>query len=396
MDNDPRILSDNRGGEKLRVLQIISAPVMGGVERQVLALLERYDKDRFVVDVACGKSTDGALRDAFLATSSRLMLCRWSSYVLPFVWRLYRLLRRERYDAIHARASEVSGAAILAAKLARVPVRIGSYEHTKTDWRNPGILNRFGVGVLQRIGRKWATKILGVSGTCLDVYYPDWRADPDKFEICYNGVDVEDFTEPVDQDAIRRELGLPTDSMVVGHVGSFRKPKNHKTIVDVAEQVIKQVDKAYFLLVGEGTLRKQIEKEVAERGMSNRFVFMGNRHDIPHMLAAMDVFIMPSIFEGFGVAAVEAQLKGLPVVASDLAGIQEVLCPSIHALSRPALDSVGIAEQVILLLKDPHLRNKLGRECREYAVNNFSIGRTVEQLESLYGSQSPNVFRKGS
>ncbi len=386
MDNDSKIRGDNIGSEKLRVLQIISSPVMGGVERQVLALLERYDKNRFVVDVACGKSTDGALRDEYLATGSRLILCRWSSYVFPFVLRLFWLLRRERYSVIHARMSEVSGAAMLAAKLANVPTRIASYEHTHTDWRNPGTINRLAVVVLQWMARRWATKILGVSESCLDVYYPDWRQRPGQFQICYNGVDIKQFSRTVTPHEVRRELGLPGDSQVVGHVGGFRKIKNHQTLIDVAERVSEQLENVYFLLVGEGKLRQQIEKEVAKRGLSSRFVFTGNRYDVARLLAAMDVFVFPSLFEAFGIVAVEAQLSKLPIVASDLPGIREVLCPAMHKFCQPPLDSAGMAEQVISLLEDPQLRGKLGHEAREYVASRFLIDRTVKQLETIYDS----------
>ena len=379
--------------KKLRVLQIIAAPAMGGIENQLLSFLQRYDRERFIVDVACGSCTEGILRDKYLATSARLILCRWSSYVIPFVLRLFRLLRRERYDVVHARTSEVSGAAIFAARLAGVPIRIASYEHTKTRWRNPGILNHLAVGVLEWMTRRWATKIIGDAEICLDVYHPHWRQHPEQFQICYDGIDIERFCRKAVPSNVRSELGLPSDCLVVGHVGRFVKVKNHQTFVDMAERVSKRFENVCFLLVGDGTLLPQIEMEVAKRGLSNRFVFAGNRHDMPRMLAVMDVFIMPSLDEGFGLSVAEAQVSGLPVVASDIPGIREALCPAMHKFCRNALDSAGIAEQVILLLENPQLRGRLGREGQEYVVNNFSIERTVGLLESLYDSGKANGCR---
>ena len=80
----------------IRILQIIASPAIGGIERQVLSLLQKYDRKRFSIDVACGKSVDGSLRDEYLAADTRLILCRWSKFVFPFVGRLFRLLQRER------------------------------------------------------------------------------------------------------------------------------------------------------------------------------------------------------------------------------------------------------------------------------------------------------------
>lgn len=374
--------------KKLRVLQLIAAPAMGGIENQLLSFLQRYDRERFIVDVACGSRTEGILRDKYLATGSRLILCRWSTYVIPFVLRLFWLLRRERYDVVHARTSEVSGAAIFAARLAGVPIRIASYEHTKTRWRNPGILNRLAVGVLQWMSRRWATKILGDAEVCLDVYYPNWRQYPEQFQICYDGIDIERFSGTVVSSEVRSELGLPVDSLVVGYVSRFAEVKNHQTFVDVTERVSKHFGNVYFLLVGDGALRPQIEMKVAKRRLSNRFVFTGNRHDVPRMLATMDVFVMPSLDEGFGLSVAEAQMCGLPVVASDIPGIREALCPSMHKFCRHSLDSTGMAEQVISLLEDPELRSKLGHEAREYVSSRFSMNRTVKQLESTYDSGS--------
>jgi glycosyltransferase involved in cell wall biosynthesis len=126
--------------------------------------------------------------------------------------------------------------------------------------------------------------------------------------------------------------------------------------------------------------------EVGKRGLSSRFVFAGSREDVPRMLSAMDVFVMPSLHEGFGTVAIEAQLCGLPVVASDLPSIREALCPVMHKYCRQPLDSTGMTEQVLLLLKSPQLRSKLGHECKEYVAEKFSIDKTVGQLESVYGT----------
>jgi glycosyltransferase EpsF len=364
---------------------------MGGIEKQVLAFLRRYDRTRFIVDVACGGSIEGALRDKYLETGTKLILCRWSRYIIPYVWRLFRLLKRERYDVVHARMSEVSGAAMIAARLAGVPVRIASYDHTKTHWRKPGLLTTSGVKILQWINRRYATKIYGDAEVCLDVYYPDWKEHSEQFQICYDGIDIEQFCEREVGSEARSKLGLPLNSLVVGHVGRFSKVKNHQTFVDMAERVSKQLENVHFLLVGDGELRQQIEIEVAKRTLSSRFVFAGNRDNVPQMLAAMDVFVMPSLDEGFGLAVAEAQLCGLPVVASDIPGIREALCPAMRKFCHHPLDSAGMAEKVILLLKNPRLRSEIGREGREYVAKRFSVDRTVEQLQSAYDAQTVTI-----
>lgn|GEM_PF-1572728 len=376
---------------KLRVLVTISTPGMGGIENQVLYFLEKYDHERFIVDVVCGRSTDGALRDKYIATGTQMILCRWSRYVIPYVWRMIKLLRHGQYDVVHAHSAEVSGAVMLAAKIAGVPVRIASYDHIKTHWRNPGFVNNMAVGILQGLTRLLATRIYGDAVACLDVFFPHWRKYPEQFQICYDGIDIARFNETINPSEIRDEMGLPIDSLVVGHVGGFRKVKNHQTFVNVAELVSKHFENVHFLLVGDGELQQKIKLEVTNRGLKNRFVFAGNRQDVPRMLAAMDVFLMPSLDEGFGLAVAEAQLAGLCIVASNLPGISEAMYPKMREFCCEPLDFAKMSEHVIKLLEAPELRSRIGREAREYVTNNFSIDKTVEQLENDYESLAVNT-----
>lgn len=380
-------IPDNPGEarpQKLRVLQIIAAPELGGIENQLLAFLERCDHSHFAVDVACTDSVEGTLQGAYLEAETELIPCRWSRYIVPFVWRLRQLLRRKKYDVLHARMSEVSGAALLAARLAGVPVRIASFHHTKIDWSKTGILNHCVVSILRYMTRRFATGILGISQGCLDTYYSDWRQYPEKFRVVYNGVDMERFSQRTPSADVRQELGFPAASFIVGHVGSFRRAKNQKILLEIASRVLKEVDNAYFLLVGDGALRSEVKRKAEVMQLAERFVFTGSRTDIPKMFAAMDVFVMPSLHEGFGTVAIEAQLSGLPVVASDLPCLREALCPSLVKFCRPPTDSAGMAEQVLLLLQNPHLRNTLGEQARQFVAARFSIDKTVRQLERIY------------
>ena len=376
------------GNGHVRVLQVGGGPKMGGVEKQLLTFLQRYDHKKFSIDVACLTTTEGPLRSDYLATSARLILCQWSSYIVPFIWRLYRLLRREKYDVVHVRLSEVNGAAILAAKLAGVAVRISSYHHTMIHWRRPGLMNRLVVGALQWFNRLLSTKILGNAEASLQAYYPDWRDDPSKFGICYNGFDVERFTEPQNSSEVRRELGLPIESLVVGHVGGFVKSKNHKGFINIAEHILRQIENVYFLLVGDGEFMEHVKLEVKNRDLMNRFVFTGNRNDVPRMLAVMDIFAIPSFNEGFPSGVVEAQLSGLVAVGSDIPGIREVLCPAMHKFCRAPNDFHGFAREITYLLKDSALRATLSRQGKQWASERFCIDKTVRYLESIYSSQA--------
>ncbi len=388
-DLDP--VADNRSNlnrkPRLRVLQIIGAPEMGGIEIQLLHFLRRYNRDKMVLDVACTDTIDGLLRDEYVSTGTRLYSCRWSPYLFPFIWRLRLFLKQHAYDVVHARLSEVSGAAMLASFAAGVPHRIASYHHTRTRWRRPGVDKRLAAKCLQGLTRHLARTILSVSESCLDMYHPEWRRCPGKFRICHNGVDPELFHIQPDP-ALRARLDLPGDAFVVGHVGSFREAKNHRTIVEVAALLCRNVPGVHFLLVGDGPLRERIEKDVYERGLSGHFRFTGNRQDVPQLMAAMDVFLLPSLSEGFATVAAEAQLSGLPVVAANLECMREILCPEMRLFCREPRDSGGMSEQILNLHANVGLRKAVGGKGREYVKNHFSVDGMVRRLESIYESQA--------
>ena len=280
---------------------------------------------------------------------------------------------------------------MLAARLANVPIRVASYEHTQTAWRNPGFMNRRAVALLKWLNLRFATRILGVSEACLDTYYPDWKERRPQFQVSYNGVALESFSEVISAGDVRREFDIPADALVVGHVGSFREPKNHHTIVKIAACLCPEIPNLYFLLVGDGHLRDSVEHEVDQCNLRPRFIFTGNRPDVVRLLGAMDVFVMPSIFEGFGVVAIEAQLGQVPVVASNVPGIQEALAPVFRKFSRDPLDFRGLAEQIRFLLQHHSLRHQLSQEARDYVSNTFSITKTVEQLQSIYSMASADI-----
>jgi glycosyltransferase involved in cell wall biosynthesis len=377
---------NDRSIRPLRVLQIILGPQMGGIETQTLAFLQRYDRSTFAVDVCCTGGVDGPLREQFLAADARLLPCPWSGYVVPFAVRLTRLLRRERYDVVHARMSEVSGTAMLAARLSRVPIRVASYHNTET-WKNPSFAKRLAVALLQRLTRRWATNILGVSRAVLDAYFADWSQHPEQFSVCYNGIDLQRFREGGDRRPVRREFGIPPEVSVVGNVGRFHRQKNHRLFVEVAGRVAKLRGDVRFLLVGDGPLRPGIEAQVARHGLSDRFAFAGARADVERMLAAMDVFLLPSLHEGLGNVVIEAQAVGIPVVASALPAVCEALCPELRALTCDPRDAAGMADKILSLINDAERAVQLGRVAREFVAERFSIERTVAQLERTYSGE---------
>ncbi len=172
-----------------------------------------------------------------------------------------------------------------------------------------------------------------------------------RVQILPNGIDLTGFThDPIAKQAVRAEYGIPQSAFVVGHVGRFVYQKNHAFLLKIFTVLSKERPDAYLLLFGEGKLREELRRQVTEAGLAERVIFAGVRRDVSKCYSAMDVFCLPSFYEGMPVVAIEAQANGLPCLCSDAVSREAAAGPGFQQLSleRPAGEW---AEQLCALAK---------------------------------------------
>lgn len=168
------------------------------------------------------------------------------------------------------------------------------------------------------------------------------------------------------------------------HVGRFLKQKNHKGLIEIFELVHREVNGTKLILIGDGPLRPNIEAFAKEKGLQHDVIFLGIRKDVKELLAISDVFVFPSIFEGFGIAAIEANAVGLPVVGSRIPGLIEAVKDGETSLLFSPDDISGMASAIIRLLLDADLNETLGRSGIMWARSNFSLNMCRDSLLRLY------------
>ena len=242
---------------------------------------------------------------------------------------------------------------------------------------------------LDRAGISWRDRLLArvicVSRPTRQAHLDELGRDPSKCVVVHNGIDLRRFSPSIVGDGVRGELGLEADSPLVGTVsrlGEERKGVNY--FVDMAAEVAHTHPRARFLVVGDGHLRGQLEAQAIELGIDNSIIFTGERKDVARLLAAMDVFVIPSLYEACQYSLLEAMAMGKPVVATPAGVAPDVVLDHETGLLVPLADSASMARAVRELLDDATLAANVGEQARELMASQFSVDVMVDNISRVY------------
>lgn len=373
----------------IRILHVVGSLNRGGIETWLLHVLRFIDRDRFRFDFVVHTMPPGALLDDVLALGANVYPCLEPSHPFGYERQLRCILRDHGpYDVVHSHVHHYSGNVVRIAQRAGVPVRI-VHSHSDTS-RVQRAANR-PRRVYHRVMKTWIHRhaTIGLSGGELSgqaLFGSRWGVDA-RYCNLYYGIDLAPFRSPVDREAVRHELGIPEDAFVVGHVGSFRTPKNHSFLVDVAAELVRLDPRLCLLLIGDGPLRPAIEAQVATAGLGQSVRFLGVRPDVPRLLrGALDAFVLPSLYEGLPMVGLEAQAAGLPCVIADVITREVDVAPeSIHRLS---LDqSARVWAETLVGCRETDIAAQSRATVAKIAGGPFDICRGVRTLEQIYAAK---------
>jgi glycosyltransferase involved in cell wall biosynthesis len=214
--------------------------------------------------------------------------------------------------------------------------------------------------LIYRLSSRKASKLVAVSDQVHRAVVQRIRPAPDKIVTIYNGVDLERYVHPVDRLAVRRQLGFGADEQIAITVGTLRKPKGHAFLIDAAVILVPQHPDLHFLFAGDGQLGAELQAKAKSLGLSSNVHFLGNRSDVPALLAASDLFVLPSLWEGLSMALLEAMAAGKPVVATAVSGTKLVMIPNETGLIVPPGDAAGLAEAILSMISNPERAMAMG------------------------------------
>lgn len=305
--------------------------------------------------------------------------------LLRSLWTLYRYLRKEEVRAIETLTHYSNVLGIPIAWLARVPVRIASQRNVLAGF--PRWFLRLDTFV---VNSGMATMMVAVSDDTRRFCIATEGMRPDRVITIPNGVDASIFSpmqRASDTTALRDELGVPENALIIICVARLHPQKGHSYLLEALETLRDARSDFVCLLVGDGPERGSIESHVSARGLQHCVRLLGNRPDVARLLAVSDIFVLPSLHEGLSNALLEAMAVGLPVVASDVSGMDEILVNGETGFLVPAADSNALASALTWLLDDEGLRTRMGRAARQHVLTRYSQDVMLKRYEQVLMSQ---------
>ncbi|WP_134702546.1 glycosyltransferase family 1 protein [Ammoniphilus sp. YIM 78166] len=305
-------------GKPKRVLHVVSAMNRGGAETLLMNVYRNIDKSKVQFDFVSHRPEPGDYDEEILALGGKVYRTNSLGKVgsISYIKGLLNILSNEKYIAVHAHTDYQSGFPVIAAKLKGIKKRV-CHSHSNSWDRGFAFKEKITLTFLRTLIKCFATDYCACSLEAARFLYGRKFIDHGKVILLKNGIDVSQFENTGNNWSLRDEINLPNKVKIIGHVGTFSASKNHQFILKVLREKLTKDEHFVVVLVGEGPLRQDIEKEAEKMGVSNHIRFLGVRTDIPRLMKEFDVFLFPSIFEGFGIVTLEAQCAGTPCVVSD-------------------------------------------------------------------------------
>ena len=372
----------------MRILLLSTSMGMGGADQQILilarAMRARGHEIRIVALAPLGQMGQEARDEGIPIESLEL---RRSVGQLPRIFRLVRILRTWRPHILHSHMMHANLLASALRPVAAVPVLISTI-HSINDG---GPLRR----VACRIASGMADRFTIISRLAAEHYIATGALPARLLQIVPNAVDIERFRSlPEARSAIRRELGLG-DEFVWLAVGRFEAAKDYPTMVAAAARLTRVSPTSRLLLVGKGSLKAEVEKLLRADGLESVVRFLGVRRDVPELMSAADGYVLSSAWEGMPVVLLEAAAVELPIVATRVGGIPEVVEDGVTGLLVPPGDATALAgamEKIERLA--PEARAAMGAGGRAFVEQRYGTARVMEMWERLYSELAPASLSK--
>lgn len=296
---------------------------------------------------------------------------------------LVRYLRRHRFDLVHTQLEAVTVHGGIAAKLVGLPA-----VHTLHTFAYPNATAR----EVRRSEITWFAlrnfhdQVIAVSAAVGEYAIAEGRVPREKITVLYNGIDTGYFRRgsDIDRAAVRKAFGIPLNAALVVTVAVLRREKGIQYLIEAWPKILESVPKAYYLIVGAGPYEDQLKSLAATYQLTDRVLFAGARSDIPAILGSSDLFVLPTLDDVLPTVLAEAMASGLPIIASRVGGVPEMVEHGRNGLLIQPGDPAQLAAACVRLLRAPDEARRLGQGGLAVAEARFNVRKQVQELENTY------------
>ena len=361
----------------VRIAHIIGKIRNGGVESVIMNYYRNIDRSKIQYDVIIDEDSSNPHVQAELESlGGKVITVPPYQKIAAYHKALYQLFRQNNYPLVYSHMNTLSVFPLFAAWRAGVPIRVAHSHSTAGKGETKRNTVKY---ILRPFAKVFPTHLCACSEYAGRWLFGNRAFSAGRVKVWNNAVNTEQFaySESVRQDT-RKALSL-SEKFIVGHSGRFMTQKNHTFLIDIFAEIHKRREDSVLLLAGEGYLINEVRAKVARLGLSECVVFLGNVNDMERYYQAMDVFILPSLYEGLPVVGIEAQISGLPMLCSDAMTPETKICPNLHFLSLK--DSPSVWADEALRISEGHSRKDMSSYARK---SGFDIKTESVKLSEWY------------
>lgn len=378
----------------LKLAHLLQGLEIGGLEIMVVHLLEGLDQRRFQSQVIGYDSLGPLAYRLGMSGIPAFLLKRRQGVDTRYILRLARHLAAIQPHILHLHNPTAFFYGTLAGRLARVPCIV--YTEHGRDLASSKC-NKY----LHRMLWRLVDRIVVVSESSRALLQAE-GVPGERIATIHNGIDAAKFLIGEDRWGMRARLGLGREQPLIGIVARLDAIKNHASLLRAMPRVVQAHPDAELLIIGDGPLRANLERQTAELDLGRNVRFLGMRDDVPELLAALDVVVLCSLSEGLSLTLLEESAAGNPMVATDVGGNPEIIADGKTGLLVPVGDDTALADAINRLLADPERAHAIGQAARLQFMREFTLARMVSRYVEVYEgcalasfSRIPDECREG-
>jgi glycosyltransferase involved in cell wall biosynthesis len=371
---------------RLRILQAVAGKDWGGVSMMVQAIAKKLIAEGCEVTIL--SSPDATSVAEYSSTGARLAhSAHWRREISPlhdllFLWEMFRLCRKHRFDVVHTHSSKTGMVGRIAAWLAGTPLVVHTIHGFSFHEFSSGLGTQFFI-TLEKIAAHFSHVMISVNSEDRETAIKRGITAPERIVTIVNGIDPGPLngTAPT---PLRAELQLPDEAILVGSIGRLAPQKGYTYLVEAVPALRARYPQAHVIIAGNGPEEEKLHELVKKMGLASHCHLLGFRRDIAGLLAAFDIFVTPSLWEGLSISLLEAMAAGKAIVSTAIKGNRETIQSGVNGLLVEAANPNALATAIGQLIEHPEQAQQLSQQARHSAETQFSEEKMVTEVAGLY------------